>query len=178
MNLSPKHSPVPPSDLPDPVARDRFIDAMRQVASSVTVVTTDGVAGRHGATVSAFSSLSADPPSVLVCLRADSRIAKAVSENGRYCVNVLPETCAEIAGRFAGAQDAELADRFDGVDLAPNQFDCPVLSDATAFACRLEKIIAHGSHLILIGQVTEITQGGQPPLTYMDGRFHRVRPHQ
>ena len=49
---------------------------MRQVAATVTVVTTDGPAGQAGATVSAFSSLSADPPSVLVCLKADTRIAQ------------------------------------------------------------------------------------------------------
>jgi flavin reductase (DIM6/NTAB) family NADH-FMN oxidoreductase RutF len=48
------------------VARDPFIRAMRGVANSVAIVTTDGVAGRHGATVSAFCSVSADPPSVLV----------------------------------------------------------------------------------------------------------------
>ena len=62
----------------DLVSRERFVGAMREVAASVTVVTTDGPCGRHGATVSAFSSVSADPPTVLVCLHADSRIAKAV----------------------------------------------------------------------------------------------------
>ena len=70
--------------------RDAFITAMRQVAATVTVVTTDGPAGQSGATVSAFTSLSADPPSVLVCLKADSRIAKAVRDNGVFCVNILP----------------------------------------------------------------------------------------
>jgi flavin reductase (DIM6/NTAB) family NADH-FMN oxidoreductase RutF len=53
---------------------------MRRVASSVTVVTTDGAAGRFGTTVSAFSSVSADPPTVLVCLFAQSRIAKATGQ--------------------------------------------------------------------------------------------------
>ena len=57
------------------VSRDLFIKGMRQVASSVAVVTTLGAHGRHGATVSAFSSVSADPPQLLVCLRSASRIA-------------------------------------------------------------------------------------------------------
>ena len=158
------------------VERDRFIGAMRQVASSVTVVTTDGAAGRHGATVSAFNSLSADPPSVLICLRADSRIARAVVENGGYCVNVLPETCADMAGRFAGAQDAQLSDRFDGIDLLPSDTACPVLSGSTAFHCTLGQSVEQGSHLILIGHVTHIFEGDASPLAYMDGRFHRVLP--
>ena len=62
------------------LGRDNFLQAMRRVASSVTVVTTDGPHGRHGATVSAFCSVSADPPSVLICLRADSRIESRIQE--------------------------------------------------------------------------------------------------
>ena len=74
--------------LAESVPRKSFISAMRRVASSVTVVTTDGPGGRHGATVSAFYSV-ADPPSALVCLKADSRIARSVSaRNGVFCVNV------------------------------------------------------------------------------------------
>ena len=165
----------------EPVARDQFIQAMRQVAASVTVVTTDGPAGRQGATVSAFSSLSADPPSVLICLRADSRIARAVTQNGRYCVNVLPEDQADLAGRFAGAQDAHLTDRFQGVPLHDHGAGlpgaCPALAGATAFHCDLGQRVAQGTHLILIGHVTGISGGGAAPLAYMDGRFHRVRPH-
>lgn len=155
--------------------RTRFITAMRQVAASVTVVTTDGVAGRHGATVSAFTSLSADPPSVLICLRAESRIARAVVQNGAYCVNVLPEDQADLARRFAGAMDEELSDRFDGVEVDGE--GCPALPGATAFHCRLGQQMAEGSHLILIGHVTHLAEGAGAPLAYMDGRFHRVRPH-
>ena len=164
------------NDIAAPAPRAQFIGAMRQVASSVTVVTTDGSAGRHGATASAFSSLSADPPSVLICLRADSRIARAVAENGCFCVNVLPEGHAEIAGRFAGAQDAGCPDRFDGVTLQETACAAPALHGATVFQCHLQHSMAQGSHLILIGHVTDVVTGDQPPLTYMDGRFHRVLP--
>ena len=89
------------------VDRSLFIEAMRHVAQSVTVVTTQGADGCTGATVSAFSSLSADPPSVLVCLRSDSRIGLAVGRNRVFCVNVLPEGASALAGRFAGRFDDE-----------------------------------------------------------------------
>jgi flavin reductase len=99
------------------VERKNFVRAMRSVANSVAVVTTDGPAGRHGATVTAFCSVSADPPSVLVCLRIESRIAQAVTRNSMFCVNVLKDSASNIADRFAGRSDATSMDRFEGVDV-------------------------------------------------------------
>lgn len=163
-------------EFPDCAPREEFIAAMRGVASSVTVVTTDGPAGRHGATVSAFTSLSADPPSVLICLRAESRIARAVTQNGQYCVNVLSEDQSDLAERFAGLSDTTTPDRFAGLELVPTRADCPALVDATVFHCQLDKKIPYGSHLILIGRVTRVLGEKTAPLAWMDGRFHRVHP--
>jgi len=157
------------------VDRSLFIEAMRHVAQSVTVVTTQGADGCTGATVSAFSSLSADPPSVLVCLRSDSRIGLAVGRNRVFCVNVLPEGASALAGRFAGRFDAEEPDRFGAIDCRHSRSG-PVLSGATAFECTVDQIITHGSHDICIGNVTAITNAATPPLAYMDGSFQIVRP--
>ena len=156
-------------------ARDAFVAAMRQVAATVTVVTSDGPAGRMGATVSAFTSLSADPPTVLVCLKTDSRIAKSVAANGVFTVNVLHEDAIELAQRFAGAFDDETPDRFHGTEVTPTEFG-PILPRATAFTCRLEQSYVHSTHLICIGAVTGISNAGEKPLTYMHGAFHVVRP--
>lgn len=150
---------------------------MRQVAATVTVVTTDGPAGQMGATVSAFTSLSADPPSVLVCLKADSRIAKAVLGNGVFCVNVLPEDAVEVAQAFAGVFDHERDSRFEGVEISNTEFG-PILPRATAFTCSLNHRHVHGSHAICIGDVTGISNAGEKPLTYMSGSFHIVRPQE
>lgn len=158
-------------------ARDAFITAMRHVAATVTVVTTDGPAGQAGATVSAFTSLSADPPSVLVCLKADSRIARAVADNGAFCVNVLPEDAVDLARCFAGSFDEINPDRFAGLDFATTEFG-PVLPRATAFTCSLNHRHVHGSHAICIGDVTGISNAGERPLTYMSGAFHIVRPRK
>ena len=155
--------------------RQHFIDAMRQVASTVTVVTTDGPAGQAGATVSAFSSLSADPPSVLVCLKADTRIAETVAGNRTFCVNILSEDHVEIAQRFAGAFDRTNPDRFEGLDVIITEFG-PTLPRATSFTCTLRHRHIHGSHAICIGDVTGISNAGEKPLTYMSGAFHIVRP--
>jgi len=158
------------------VPRAEFISAMRRVAASVTVVTTDGAAGRAGATVSAFSSVSADPPTVLICLHAESRIARFVSENKGFCVNVLTENSADIAERFAGRDDGEIGDRFSGIKASGRQGQAPVIDGATAFRCDLQRVLRSGSHLVVIGHVHEVLDGRAPPLTYREGAYHRVIP--
>ena len=166
------------SDSPnsDCAPRADFISAMRNVASSVTVVTTDGPAGRHGATVSAFCSVSADPPSALVCLRADSRIALAVAANGAFCVNVLPQSHQEISDRFAGCHDDRVADRFDGVDCVAADGAGPAIAEATTFSCLLKETVEFGSHRIFVGQVVRVREGAPAPLAYLNGAYHRVVP--
>lgn len=158
------------------VTRQRFIDAMRVVASSVTVVTTDGSAGRYGATVSAFSSVSADPPTTLICLRAQSRIAQAVEKNGVFCVNVLPQSGRLIAERFAGRDDDHLLNRFDGIGCHGAPGLAPVIDGATAFSCTVEQVVTSGSHQIFIGHVIDLQEGTPGPLTYFSGAYHRIVP--
>lgn len=165
---------IRPIDTPED--RAAFVAAMRRVAASVTVVTTDGTAGRTGATVSAFTSVSTDPPLVLVCLHGESRIAGAVQENGRFCVNVLPEGSDRIADRFAGREDALVADRFDGIEVFAPKGQAPVIDGATAFHCEMEQASRAGSHVIVLGRVTRVLEGGAAPLAYADGAYRRVVP--
>jgi len=70
--------------------RDTFLEGMSRAASTVSIVTSDGPAGKVGVTVSAMSSVSADSerPSLLVCVNKNSRSADVIRENGRFCVNV------------------------------------------------------------------------------------------
>lgn len=156
------------------INRESFLSGMRHVANSVTVVTTNGAAGRSGATVSAFSSVSADPPTVLVCLNSDSNTLELIQQNRHFCVNVLPEGAKHIAERFAGLHDNEFPDRFAGIDLTESQGPSPVISGATAFICELHEELVSGSHSICIGKVTETHAGNFMPLIYMDRKFKRI----
>ena len=158
------------------VERGQFLEAMRGVANSVSVVATDGVAGRHGATVSAFCSVSADPPTVLVCLHGQSRIARMVSDNGIFAVNVLPEGAEDIASRFAGAHDAQITDRFDGIEL--EIASAPGITGATVFQCEVAQEVPSASHQVFIGRVTAIYGGGAAPLIYHSGQFSRLNSAQ
>ena len=161
---------------PTPLARDAFVRTMRRVASSVAVVATDGPAGCHGATVSAFSSVSADPPMILVCLRSGSRIAEAVTANGNLCVNVLPQNRHDLANRFAGRDDHLVEDRFSGVDCFGVLGAAPEIDGATIFSGSVEQIVPAGSHSIFICQVQSVREGTAAPLAYLDGSYHSVVP--
>jgi flavin reductase (DIM6/NTAB) family NADH-FMN oxidoreductase RutF len=159
------------------VDRQNFIHAMRSVANSVAVVTTDGTAGRHGATVTAFCSVSADPPSVLVCLRIESRIAQAVTRNGMFCVNVLKNSASTLADRFAGRSDDAVLDRFEGVDVVVDTDRPPRLAAATcAFSCVLADTLAAGSHVVAVGRVQHVYTAPEHPLAYVDGGYACVTP--
>lgn len=155
------------------VSRELFIKGMRQVASSVAVVTTNGDAGRHGATVSAFSSVSADPPQLLVCLRSASRIASAVSANGIFCLNILSHRHPHVAERFSGNHDTQVSDRFEGIDFRHEGREWVVLKDANAFGCSVADRLVSGTHTIFIGHVQKIQTSTHEPLTYLQGRYRQ-----
>lgn len=156
--------------------RQAFLKAMRQVATSVTVVTTDGPAGRHGATVSAFVSVSADPPTVLVCLRSDSRTCAAIQRNRNFTVSVLTEQFSEVAQTFAGKFDASLADRFNGINIESFPDLAPGIQGASIFACAVAKLIEQHTHTIVIGHVEQVAAANRPPLLYHCGAYGRVSP--
>lgn len=144
---------------------------MRGVANSVSVVTTRSENTIHGATVSAFCSVSADPPTVLVCLKSDSRIAREVLENRNFCVNVVPDSAGTIADRFAGHHDSTVSDRFEGIGYLDDHRLPPVIDDSCAFSCELDSSHTAASHTILVGRVTSVCHGMQKPLLWLDGEY-------
>jgi flavin reductase (DIM6/NTAB) family NADH-FMN oxidoreductase RutF len=152
--------------------RDSFIHTMRAVATPVTIVCTNGVLGRHGATVSAMCSVSADPPSLLICLNSRSGIARFVEENGAFSVNLISEGQSNLACAFAGRQDV-ISQRTFATD---NWFDgpmaLPTLRSASAvFYCLVKQCYQHSTHRLVIGRVVEAVRSDDVPLTYYDGEF-------
>ena len=152
--------------------RTAFISAMRGVGTSVTVVTTNGKAGRRGATVSAFCSVSADPPTILVCLNGSSGIADAVAENGRFNVNILRADQEAIARRFAGHDDGHVTDRFDNIDCGAS--DIPEITGSMILCCETQSLVPSTSHTIVIARVYAVKHLHLAPLTYLNGDFHQL----
>lgn len=154
----------PPAELPfDPVLQDRFREVMAGVATPVSVITSLAGGRPHGTTVSAFASLSMDPPMVLVALDRGSDLLAVVKQSGRFGVNVLGAHQHDLALVFAKKGGAG---KFAGVRWETDN-DVPRLSGAPGWvACEVATLVDGGDHVIALGLVAdaEITDGR--PLTY------------
>jgi flavin reductase (DIM6/NTAB) family NADH-FMN oxidoreductase RutF len=174
-----------PSTQPEAALRQQFLLGMSHAACTVNVVTTDGVAGRQGVTVSAMVSVSADTPrpTLLVCIHHLSPVADALLQNGVFCVSVLREDQSHISDAFAGRTGARGAEKFDSARWATQSTGAPRVVDAlVAFDCRVTGSDRIGSHFVVFGSVEEISvAGGGAPLIYANRaygvpqRFH-ARP--
>ena len=134
-------------------ARRSFLEAMAQAATGVTLITTDGPAGRFGVTVSAFASVSADPPMLLACINRKSPAAAAIATNGGFCVNVLSAAQSFLADVFAGRSERYAPYDFGCADWQRVDGGWRLTDSVASFACALDREIAAGSHQVLIGAV-------------------------
>jgi flavin reductase (DIM6/NTAB) family NADH-FMN oxidoreductase RutF/DNA-binding GntR family transcriptional regulator len=137
--------------------------------SGVVVITTEHDGAPHGMTVSAVSSLSLDPPMLLVCLNSRSGTQEAVHRSGRFAVNILAEDQGHLAEQFARSGSA---DKFAGLDTRPGRTGVPILHGALAVVeCRVAEVVCGGTHRVFLADVVhaETTEGS--PLAYFRGRF-------
>ena len=143
---------------------DLFRSVLGRFASGITVVTTHDNAGRdHGMTASAFSSLSLEPPLILVCIANDATMAPVFAKAETFAVNILSEAQEPLSRRFAGKLD----DRFVGVGYARGQLGDVLLEDVLAWMqCRVVARYPAGDHVILVGQVEFADARDARPLLY------------
>ena len=136
--------------------------AMAGVCTPVSVVTTVENGLAHGTTVSAFSSLSMDPPMVLVSLDASSELLARVRRCHTFGVNVLASHQSDVALRFA----TKGPDKFSGVAWNDERGAARLQGVAVWLACVVEEVLPGGDHFILLGRVlaADVTDG--EPLTY------------
>ena len=158
---------APQHHAPEP---GHFRKAMGSFAAGVTVVTVCHDGRLVGTTVSAFSSVSMDPPLVMVCLKRDSRTLAALSQAKAFCVNILASDQGDLAHRFAksGADD-----RFALTAVEAGVCGAPLLAGATAVVeCELHAAHDGGDHEILVGRVLRVvTDETKTPLVYVRGGF-------
>jgi len=149
---------------------------MRKVAGAVSVITTIGIDGaRRGLTATAVCSLSAEPPSLLVCVNRKTWLAQFVPKSGVFTVNVLSHSQEAVARTFAGQTELEAADRFSVGEWGTGTTGAPVIKGALAsFECRLGKLVEHNTHVVLIGHVVDTVLGDGHSLVYLDGSFSSI----
>ncbi len=156
-----------------------FIEAMATAATPVSIVTTDGPAGRFGITVSAVVSVSAEPPIVLVCINRRSPAATAIGGNGVFCVNMLGADQSRLANCFAGRPDDGEAFDFGLGNWRESASGAPVLESATAsFDCAQEHGWDAGTHRIVTGRVLRAHSSGRQPLAYSRRAYRVLKPLQ
>lgn len=162
--------------IPQPLeCPNRFVAAMGRAAAGVSVVTTDGPAGRFGVTVSAVSSVSAEPPMVLACINRRSPVVEAVARNGVFCVNLLARAQRPIADIFAGRPQAGAPYDFGCAEWLMGASGSPMLPEtAASFDCALEMACDAGTHRVLIGRVLRAEGGETDPLVYSARAYRRI----
>lgn len=161
------------------VDREQFVRLMSRFASGVTVVTTRSDSEPHGLTVSAFASVSLDPPMVLICIGNDTRSRAALDEAHAYTVNILSTRQRRLSDRFARSQ-LSMEKRLEGVDYDTTESGGILFEDSLAwFECRQVERIEGGDHTIYLGEVVagEVTDGADP-LLYYTGEYGRFTPEE
>jgi flavin reductase (DIM6/NTAB) family NADH-FMN oxidoreductase RutF len=149
-----------------------FRKAMSLAVTGVNIVTTDGPLGRFGLTVSAVSSVSAEPPMILVCVNRNSPANNAIRSNGVFAINVLGAKQRPTAETFSGSDAHGGAYQFNDRDWLRSITGAPVLNEAVAtFDCELETAITAATHTVFIGQVKATTKYTDTPLLYTDRHY-------
>ena len=156
-----------------PVDQDAFREALRGWASGVTVVTSRSGDKVHGMTVSAFSSVSADPPLVLVCANRSSKTHEIIEEGGVFAVNILASHQAEVSSLFASSKHED--SRLERVAWVEGSTGAPLISEALAsLECTVTSSHREGSHTIYVGRVESVTVSDAEPLVYYNGGYRSL----
>jgi flavin reductase len=140
---------------------------MSRAASGVTIVTTSGTSGRFGQTVSAMCSVSADPPTLLVCIKSTSVIVNAIREHRAFGVNLLRADQRRVADSFAGRSHWGVPYDFDSARWESLVTGVPLLIGAVGrFDCKLSTVLEVGSHSVMFGEVQAADSSQGTPLLY------------
>jgi 4-nitrophenol 2-monooxygenase / 4-nitrocatechol 4-monooxygenase, reductase component len=150
--------------------RETFRHVIGHFASGVAVLTARRAGKDFGATASAVSSLSLDPPMLLVCMNLRGSTQQAIQESRMFGVNILDEDQGYIAERLAEPH----RERFTGLSVESGAAGVPRLTGALAFCeCHVAEDVVAGTHRVFLANVTRAVAREGFPLTYFRGRFGR-----
>jgi flavin reductase (DIM6/NTAB) family NADH-FMN oxidoreductase RutF len=154
------------------ITNDEFKAALGRFASGVTVVTTKDADGKlHGLTVSAFSSVSMNPPLILVCILKNTGSYSSFEESKSFVVNILDESQQQISNHFA----SHLHDKFSGQHYQLNESGLPVIANCLAsLECILKHSYDGGDHTIFVGEILRATSRNGQPLVYWYGDYQKL----
>ena len=153
-----------------PVEAD-FRSAMRRLASGVAIVAAQGVDGPVGMAATSITSLTIEPPALLLCVNQAAGIHPSLAPGRAISVNILSRHQREVSAAFGGAVAREK--RFGLGRWSTDHNGLPMLDEAQAnLACRIDSMMAFGTHSIVIARVEAVRLcDGVDPLIYQDGGY-------
>ena len=155
------------------IAPDEFRNVLGHFATGVTVVTTLDAEGRPaGLTASSFTSVSLDPPLILVCVDDKAQCFAALRDTGHFAVHILHTDQEQLSRRFATTR---IENKFEGVEYLVTENQVPVIKEAHAhLECTTVSMHQAGDHTIFVGRVESARAGDGHPLLYYRGRYGRL----
>jgi 3-hydroxy-9,10-secoandrosta-1,3,5(10)-triene-9,17-dione monooxygenase reductase component len=154
----------------NPVDASAFKNVMRHYPTGVTVVTSLREGEPRGMTLNAFSSVSADPPMLLICVNREARSYLYISTSRIFCVNLLSSKQRDLAERFSGKIREH---QFEGVTFDVDVTGAPVIVGTIGhFDCEVVEEHHVASHSIFIGRVVGCAARAGTPLGYYNGGYH------
>lgn len=158
-----------------PIDPMQFRNTLAQWASGVTVVTTTVGGLRYGMTASSFSSVSLEPPMILICVGKAAFTHDLLLETGTFGVNILNAEQLQIGKRFA-ERHGDYIDRFSDLNVITGSTGSPFLADALAWLeCRTVQTVDAGDHTVFIGEVIDSQINGGEPLLYVNRMWGTFR---
>jgi len=150
-----------------------FRSAMRHLAGGVSVITVGRAKDITGMTVTSVSSLSVEPPTLIVSINRESSSWPLLKRYGFFGVNILTADQLDIAERFTGKDGLKGADRFAGAEWVTRASGVPLLVDAlAAIDCEVEHVVERHSHAIVIGRVLDMQVSSRTAaLAYWQGQY-------
>jgi flavin reductase (DIM6/NTAB) family NADH-FMN oxidoreductase RutF len=154
-----------------------FRNALGSFATGITVITTKGVDHPFGMTANAFSSVSLDPPLVLICVISGTYGADTIQRNGVFAVNILGDDHEPISRYFSSRDRPRGAAAFDEIPHTFAVTGAPIVEGAAGYLdCLLHATHEAGDHLIFIGEVVALGYNPEArPLLFHGGRYCFVR---
>jgi len=148
---------------------------MSHFATGVTIVAVKVDGKPYGLTVNSFTSVSLEPPLILICIRKGKKAHYMISKAKFFSINILTIEQEYLSVRFADPKIEDI--RFEGVDYDVDEYDCPLIKNCLAYiVCRKYEEYEGGDHTIFLGEVVKMLKGQEKlPLIFYKRKYYTIK---